>query len=298
MKLSLLLPFSFFLLARTAWGAACCGGGFAAPSVISGDDRAQFSASYSSTNVVIDNVDPSGFWRRWDEHQQIRTMRIEGAHLISDRWQMGGALPFVSRSKQSQSYSGLGDLSATLAYEYLPDWDYNPVRPKGICFLQITAPTGKSKFESDVGGLDSRGNGLWAVGFGTLLTKAIGGWDAFANMEIHRSLEKTISSSQVNGTLKPGFGGNVGVGGGYNTASWRFGGSITWTYEDPIALRGSTNIEGSLERYATAVAAVSFLASDEWVGTLSYADQTLFGSPTNTSLGRTIAFQLQRRWGR
>jgi len=298
MKLWSLLLSSFILTPQFSWAAACCGGGFAAPSIIAGDDKAQLTTSYSFTEVAIDNVDSRGIWRKWDEHQQVQTFRIEGAHIISDRWQSGFTLPVVQRSRMDQNYSGLGDVSASLGYEYLPDWDYNPIRPKGIGFFQLTLPTGKSRAESEVGGLDSRGNGFWALGVGTLLTKAIGRYDVFGSFEIHRSFSKSVSNSQIQGTLEPGFGGNLGLGGGYNIASFRFGGSVTWTYEDPIDIRGNTSSRGLPERYATAVLSASYLASDEWAGTLSYADQTIFGSPVNTSLGKTVALMVQRRWGR
>jgi hypothetical protein len=302
MKLKFKLYFSFILIcfsAQKSFSAACCGGGFAAPSIIAGDDKAQLTTSYSATEVSVDNVDSQGFWRRWDTHQKVQTFRLEGAHIFKDRWQAGFALPIIQRSRQNENYSGLGDTSLSLGYEYLPDWNYNPYRPKGIGFLQITLPTGKSKADSDVGGLDSRGNGFWAIGAGTLLTKALGHWDIFTSIEVHRSFEKAINNLNFTGTLKPGYGSNLGLGLGYNLKDYRFGSSLTWTYEDPInSISADSFHAGAVERYATAVASASYLASDEWSGTLSYSDQTLFGSPINTSLGRGLALQIQRRWGR
>lgn len=197
-----------------------------------------------------------------------------------------------------QNFSGLGDISASLGYEYLPDWNYNPIRPKGIGYLQITLPTGKSRAESELGGLDSRGNGFWAIGIGTILTKAVGQYDIFGSFELHKSFSKSVSNSQIQGTLEPGFGGNIAFGGGYNFASFRFGGSVAWAYEDPINIRGNTFSNGLPERYATAILSASYLSSDEWAGTFSYADQTIFGNPINTSLGKTVALMIQRRWGR
>ncbi len=293
-----LFLFSFLAHCSVSLGAACCGGGFAAPSIITGDDRAQLTSSLSYSEVVIDNVDASGIWRTWDEHQKVQTLKLEGARIISDRWQWGLSVPVVNRSRLSQNFSGLGDVNASLAYEYLRDWSYNPYRPKGIGYLQLTLPSGKSRAESEIGGLDSRGNGFWALGVGTILTKAVARWDLFSSFEIHRSFNKSVSNSQMNGYLKPGYGGNFGIGAGYNTASWRFGSSLIWTYEDPIDIRGETNTDGSLERYATAAASASYLWNSEWAGTLSYSDQTVFGSPSNTSLARSLSFVFQKRWPR
>lgn len=286
------------LTPQTIWSAACCGGGLAAPSIISGDDRAQFSSSFSFTEILIDNVDARGIWRSWDEHQKIQSLRIDAAHLISDRWQVGMSLPIVQKTQLNTKRSGLGDLALTIAYEILPDWDYNPIRPKGIAYSQLTLPTGQSRFESEVGGLDSYGTGFLAFGIGSLLTKTVGDWDFYSQFEVHRMLEKSIATSQMRGKLQPGYGGNFSLAAGYNLASWRFGATLGWTYEDPIQFQGSSKNEGSIERFATAGLSISYLTAEDWSGTFSVSDQTLFGSPINTSLGRTASVQVQKRWRR
>lgn len=283
--------------AERVFAAACCGGAFAGTSVIASEDKALFSASYNYTEVVVDNVDSNGIWTKWQNHQKVKTLKIEGAHIFADRWQAGFSLPVIERTRLNETYSGLGDIAVSTAYEYLPDWDYHPIRPKGIGFLQLIVPTGKSKADSNVGGLDSRGNGFWALGAGTLLTKAWTNWDTSLNFEIHRSWQKEIQTSSFQGTLKPGWGGSLGFGAGYNTQAFRFGGGLTWNYEDPVQLDTQPST-GAVERYATAVASVGYLPNGEWTGTLSYSDQTLFGDPVNTSLGRGVAVQIQRRWSR
>jgi hypothetical protein len=302
MKLRLIFCFSLlsaFFNINEAWGAACCGGGFASPSLISGDDKAQLTTSISFTDVVVDNVDSKGIWRSWDEHQNVQVMRVEGAHILSDLWQLGFSLPIIQRARQSETHSGLGDISISLGYEYLTDWNYNPYRPKGTAFVQLTFPTGKSRAESDIGGLDSRGNGFWALGAGTLLTKSLGPWDSFASIDIHRSFEKRIRSSSFSGTIKPGLGGNWGIGIGYNLNKFRLGSSALWTYEDPMTMTSSLQTEkGSRESFTTASLSLSYLADAQWSGTISYTDQTLLGDPKNTSLGKGILFQIQQRWAR
>lgn len=276
--------------------AACCGGGFATPSLISGDQKSQFTASYSLVEVSVDSVDSRGIWSKWDEHQKVQTLKLDAAYLLSDRLQMGVSIPVIQRSRMQDHYTGLGDVSVSLGYEWLTDWDYNPYRPKGILFMQVIAPTGKSKVDSEVGGLDSRGNGFWALGAGTLFTKTFYLWDAFVTTEVHRSWSKTISNKMFEGVARPGMGGSFGLGLGYSIQSWRLGGSLTWMYEDGIEMRGSTvTTDGPLERFATALMSLSYMASDDWAYTLSYSDQTLFGSPINTSLGRGLVFLIQKR---
>lgn len=294
-KLLLLLLFSLFV-GPAAFGAACCGGGFATPSIISGDDKAQLTSSLSHSEIQSD-VYTNGLWKKREQAENSETLRLDGAHIFNDRWQAGFSIPVIKRSRADESSSGFGDVSTLLGYEYLPDWDYHPYRPKGIGFLQLVLPTGKSVYESDnIYGLDSRGRGFWALGAGTLLTKAFGKYDVFFNFEAHRAFNKSIDENNTSAKLKPGWGGNLGLGAGYNTAQFRFGGNLTWSYEDPIAIEGTISSDGDLQRYTTLGLTASYLASDEWGATLSYSDQTLMGSPLNTSLSRSVMIMLQRRW--
>lgn len=295
MKLLLLLLFSFGVV-ENAFAAACCGGGFATPSLISGDDRAQITSSLSHSEIHADAY-TSGLWKKRETKESTEILRLDAAHIFEDRWQTGVSIPVVKRSRSGESSSGFGDISALVGYEYLPDWDYHPYRPKGIGFLQLVFPTGKSVYESDTTyGLDSRGRGFWALGVGTLLTKAFGKYDAFINAEVHRSFDKKINENGIDGTLKPGWGGNFGLGLGYNTSQFRFGSNLTWSYEEAVAIEGTTSSEGSLQRFATLGLTASYLVSDEWATTLSYSDQTIVGSPYNTSLSKSVMLMLQRRW--
>lgn len=294
--LSVLILFS----SKISDAAACCGGGFASPSLISSDDKAQLTTSVTTTQVVIDNVDSAGFWRSGDAHQTVNTLKIEAAHIFWDRWQAGFSLPITQRQFLDQRYTGISDTALQTGYEYLPDWNYNVYRPKGIGFLTLVIPSGKSKVESEVGGLDSRGNGFWALGLGTLLTKTWAEWDAFLNLELHQALKKKLNNQTYSGELRPGRGGQFGIGAGFNTADYRFGTSVSWTYEDAIKLKSSTEektIQG-VEKYATATLSFSRLFSEELSASISLTDQTLFGEPLNTSLGRGVSVQLQRKWGR
>lgn len=298
-----LLVFSTVLLFSysTAFSAACCGGGLSIPSIIAGDDRAQMSISYGAAVVVVDNVDNAGYWHRWENHQETLTMKIEGARIVSDRWQMGFSVPIMTRELGEKKYSGLGDVSGSLSYEYLPDWDYHPLRPKGIGFVQLNVPVSKSRVASDVGGLDSRGAGFWGLGVGTLLTKSWITWDVFSVLEWHWQREKTISSTLFQGRAVPGSGRSVSVGSGYNWKTYRLGLSLSETQEDPIELVGNETMLNArqfqnFEQWSTATLSFAYLNSEEWSYSVNYIDQTLFGQPMNTSLGKGISLQIQKRW--
>lgn len=278
-----------------AFGAACCGGGFAAPSLIAGDERAILTAGLSYTEIRKD-VYPDGVWAERTFRESTQTFRLEGARVFAEQWQAGLALPVVRRERTGSATAGFGDLSATLGYEFLPDWDYNPWRPRGLVYAQLSAPTGRPVQASQaLYQLDGRGRGFWAAGLGALLTKTYGSVDVFLNANLRRGFRRSLGDR---GALRPGWGGDLGLGFGYSFGDLRIGPSLTWSYEDPIELEGVASSPGARERYATAVLAAAYLVNPEWAATLSASDQTLFGHPTNTRLGRGLVLQLQRRWAR
>ncbi len=293
---SILLIFIFPTLVKAA---ACCGGAFAVPSLITGDEAGTLTTSFSYSKVDTD-VFADGVWQKRPGDDISQIFKIEGAHIFQDRFQAGVSIPFQIRNlsgAQGGQSSGLGDVSGQLGYEYLPDWDYNPWRPHGVGFLSLNLPTGRSVYESN-DGLDSRGRGFWSLGLGTTLTKTWTRWDANSTLEIHRSFEKQVQNSQLEGTIHPGWGGSWAFGTGYNFKDWRCGGSLTWSQEDPISVTGNRSSSGSLQRFTTGTLAVSYVADLEWAGTLNYSDQTLFGDPVNTSLSKSVSILIQRRWAR
>jgi hypothetical protein len=297
MKLFLSFTSSFLLLLNStnALASACCSGGFAAPALIAGEQKAQFTQnlSLSEEHAYVDN---EGYWHDASEKEYIQTLRLEAAHIISDRWQVGISAPYLERSKAGNSASGFGDISGTVGYEAVTDWTYDPWQPKTILFGQLIVPTGKSIYEfNDAMALDARGRGFYSTGIGGLLTKNWMKWDAFLTAELHKGFTKQVDNQQIQGELEPGWGHSYTVGGGYNTAWWRFGASISTTHEDPVKVNGTP---GGSQNFTAAALSVSYFATTDLVGTLTYADQSLFGTPENASLQRTISLQFQQRWQR
>jgi hypothetical protein len=287
-----------------SFAAACCGGSFAAPSIITGDDRAQLTSSYSYTQVDTD-VSSAGIWRQRADGSSIQTLKFDFAHLISDRWQIGGTLPLVQNQRQVNSsqrkQNGIADISADIAYEYLPEWNYSRLQPKGVGFFQLTAPTGKSVYESsDQQGLDVTGRGFYAFGLGTVLSKIIFPWDLNLTGEIHQALRRKVYSPSAQGDLilKPGRGASLALGSGWSRHALRLGAGLAWNYEEPVDTEGAIESEGSLARYATGSLVASYLFALDWSTSASYSDQTLFGSPINTSLSHSFFVSLQKRWPR
>ncbi len=299
-KLSKKLLFSsLFLLSTQTFAASCCGGGFAVPSIITGDDKAQVTTSLNYSQIDTD-VLPDGVWLKRNSQDTTQLYKIEFSHIFADRFQAGATLPVQMHTRNGASggtSTGLADVSAQLGYEFLPDWNYNPIRPKGVGFISISLPTGKSIYESD-NGLDSRGRGFLTVGAGAVFTKNWVAWDANSSLEVHHSFSKVVSNSQILGTIEPNNGGSFSLGAGYNIGDTRIGTGIAWAYEDAINVSGSSPSNGSSQKYATGSMMVSRMFNDLWAATVSYSDQTLFGEPSNTTLSKTVSLSLQKRWPR
>ncbi|MGE3610569.1 MAG: hypothetical protein AB7I27_13345 [Bacteriovoracaceae bacterium] len=297
----LLFSLSLLTISSKILAGACCGSGFTIPSIITTNDKAQIATSYTYSKVYAD-VFTNGDWRRRKEKDVTQTYKIEGAHIFSDRFQFGTSIPYQKRERegaQAGSSAGLGDVSFQLGYEYLPDWDYNPYRPKGIGYLSLITPTGRSIYESkDGSGIDARGRGFWGVGAGSVLTKDWDSFDANMNFEAHYSFPKRVSNQTTKGTIRPSYGGSMAVGAGYNLKKLRLGGLINWFYEAPTDVTGTTPSKGTLKRYASGSVLLSYLLENNQSLVLSYSDQTIFGSPLNTSLSKSITLFYQKRWER
>jgi hypothetical protein len=302
-KKSKKLLFNLLLLlwGDVSFGAPCCGSGFTIPSIITSDDKAQLSLNYTYS-LIHSDVLTNGDWRLREEKDLTEIYKIEGAHIFKDRYQWGISAPFQKRTRegaQSGTSEGLGDISLQLGFEYLPDWDYHPLRPKGIGYLSVILPTGRSIYESSDGsGLDARGRGFWGLGAGTIFTKSFGPWDGNLNLEAHYSFPKKVSNKTTKGTVIPGPGGSSSLGGGYNWKSVRLGGLLQAFYESPTDVQGSTSSQGTERHFVSSSLLLSYLFKSNETLVMSYNDQTLFGSPLNTSLSKSVTLFYQKRWQR
>jgi hypothetical protein len=299
------LQFSFFIFSiysSQILAAACCGGTSTLPALITGDDKQILTISYAKAQIDTD-VFSNGVWKKRPAGDITETYQIDSALIVKDLYQVGFSIPVQTRSRSGAlggQSSGLADVSLQLGYEFLPDWDYNPYRPHGVGFLTFTLPTGVSIYEStQENALDSRGRGFWALGSGVALNKSWAQFDANFIFELHKAFAKEVKNSQLNARIEPDFGGSVTLGSGYNFKDFRFGGSLAWSYEDPINVSGANSTStGSLQKFATGSLVVNYLYSSEFSTSLSYADQTLFGDPSNSALSKTISLNLQKRWPR
>lgn len=295
----------------SAHAAPCCGGSSAAPTILTGDDRAQFSASLAQSQVIGD-VPAGGLpvFRSDGDTEQAQTLRVEGAFLMTDRWQLGASVPYTRRTRNTpelaSASSGFGDLGLSGAYEILPEWEYSVWKPRGFVFVQTLIPTGGSVYESsfdatDPWGLDARGRGFYALGAGAVLLKSWGDWDVSFVGETHRSFARTFSTQDGDLSLKPGWGASASLASGYSLTRlpMRFGLALSPGYEGSIAATGSgLDSVSDSQLVWNASAQVGWMFGHDATLSAVYTDQTLLGPATNVSLSRTLALYFQKRWER
>lgn len=298
-----------------AWAAACCSGGAAAPSIISGDDASQLSFAVARGTVIGDApLEGTPIFRNGASSEVSESYLLSGATLVSDRWQIGASLPLVGHGISSASGSGnhstgLGDIRANVAYEFWPEWTYSEWEPRGFSFLQLTLPTGASVYDAQsagaAGAVDSLssgfGKGFYSLGAGAMLVKHWSAWDAYAIPEIHRSFGRHFGSNLTFTEVGAGWGGSLSVGVGVSpgAGNFRIGLRIQPQYDSPkdAKTEASTSRTGYQVVWNTALEA-SYLVAAAWTLNATYTDQTLLGPAVNTSLSRTFALGFQRRWER
>jgi len=286
--------------------APCCGGSANIPSLISGDNESQFTATFSSGNVIAEAPVEGGIkYRKESDRETIQSLRLDSAILLSDRAQAGFSLPVIRRSRERGSNfaesTGLGDISVSLGYEVLPEWTYSIWQPRGIIFLSGTIPTGGSLYDAkELYKVDSRGRGLWGVSTGVLFTKVLGNWDFSFLAEGHHGFSREIRNDLGVLQLNPGWGGSGLLSAGVSPAGGniRLGLSVAPSFEEPIATGGIISGRGESVALWTTSGQVSYLPSNTMSMSLMVSDQTLIHASQNSSLNRTFAFLIQKRFER
>lgn len=299
-KFFLAIILGFSLTPHSVWAAACCGGGSALPSLITTDDRSQFSSTLSLGEVVVDNVNGAGYWFRNAEHQKTQILKFDYAYVLDSDIQLGVTIPIVSKKFADQSYSGLSDVQMNIAYEYLPELEYNLLKPKAFVYSGIIFPTGQSRYTSQHAGLDSRGQQLWGVTLGHVLAKTIFNFDVIQVIDFHHYFDQSLTGTDSESVrVHHGVGGQFNLGAGYNWLRQRLGMQLGWVYEDRISVKNqSINDDGFIEKYGQMTISYSYMLTGVTGFSLSYSDQTLLKSPENTSLSKTVSLQYTQRWTR
>jgi hypothetical protein len=316
MKLFSILIFSFvfalftlkILASNNVWAAACCARSAATPILILGDDEAQINVGFSFAKVLAEPLDTGTVvWKDPDTSELNRIIKVDGATLITDRFQVGASLNLVNHRISgvgvSESRTALGDMRVSGGYEILPSWEYSIWKPQGYLFTVLTLPTGRSLYESKTPGLsDVTGNGFFSLSVGNLLMKRWSRWDTFILPEIHYSLPRSFESFGEQNKVIPGFGGSFGVGIGFSPGGGdiRLGARIQPKFDQGRKVISASSSSQTREWIMSNDLGLdmSYLLSTNDTVMLSYTDQTLIGPASSTNLNRVFAINFQHRWER
>lgn len=275
--------------------AACCGGSSALPGIITGDDAALISASLNHSQILSD-VNSQGSWFKKNNYY-IQSVQIDMASIFKDLWQVGANFSVVKKTDSSIQYSGVGDLGVSLGYEFLPEYGYNPMTPRGHVFSQLVIPVeGKTIYEMN-SNKTPIGKGFYQLGLGMVLSKNYKNYDGLITLNLQKGLEKKINSEQVEGILLPGWGGLLSVSVGYNVAKVRYGIQLQHSVSEPNKINGD---KGALSAQQSTQLGLSYayLVQEGKTLSVSYINQRWLGRPLNTSLSESVLVSYQSRWAR
>jgi hypothetical protein len=292
-----------------ASAAPCCAGSNAIPSLISGDEAELYQFGISSGQVIGDAPGAGAglpvFRDSLSPAESRQSLVMNHARLLDrDRFQAGVSLPLLrnemTQNGTSESHWGLGDVSLTLGYETLPEWEYSKYQPRIFSFLQTTLPTGRSLYESrSTLGTDVTGLSQWQLALGSLAVKRWSSWDANGVLKFGHAFGRDFGSSSGSETLVSDswlVSGSLGAGLSFRER-FRAGSSLSFDYQSPVeaASRIGFSSRGSQRLIWNAGLSLTYLSGFSDSVVLAYQDQTWFGPAINASLSRTLSFSFAHR---
>jgi hypothetical protein len=305
------LVFSLFY-SQTAHSAACCGGGGASGTLITGDSQSQLSAVVSSQRAIIEKYlgRESIIYHSKIRHDQTHSLGLAGSILLSDRWQVGAQTQVqwreVMRSQQEKSAQGWGDSSASLGFEFLPEYFYSEYKPRGHVYLSLAVATGLSIYESRslwAEDVTSAGNHSLAVGI--IFTKIFGNLDLSTSLESGLHFARTFAGVGVD--IPPTsldsrkfFNGNLSVGYSPFSSNFRLGSSLgaQWAGARVITSEDFANIQPARILFPLTFE-LSWLFSPTSSLGLGYRDETVLSTfADNSTFGRSLLVSFTQRWNR
>lgn len=298
MRPSKLFILSLICLSLKAFAAPCCGGNQGQTALITGDQKGLLSMHTLYSQVVMDALNDGTYLKRDASSQEYQfSFLIDGAFLVSDRWQVGVRFPIVVRHVEfdpSPNQVGMGDVLVQGTFEALRELRYSPWKPRVFVFSQLSVPLGTSAFETN------RPASSFSRGFfvGALGATAIKQWnvmDAALTTELHQGLPKSVDLSGIGNTkATPGVGTSVTASvGALLGKSVHVGLTESFVFDGGIGFDGATPDSSAQQFWSTSLQ-VSLNLSPLWTVRGVYTDQTLLGAARNVALSRFFGLTLTR----
>lgn len=280
------------LFSRLAYSSSCCGGGSSSSMIITGDNRQEWNLGISHRND-LGQTDGDGWASFHDERivDQQNSINFQFQRQLYDQFQLAAKTSLVQKVMKKQgrkeTTSGLGDLDLQGSYEFLPEYTYSLLKPRGFIYTKFTIPNSKSLYnsQSDIFS-DVRGSGLYSLSLGTFFLKKIANSSYKAGIEGQHFFGRTFSQGQLsdyNKLIIP-----LGYTYALDPLPFSIGINSTWNYLSEKKLSGEFASTSSKEYFWELGAFVNWSVNREEAWGISYSDSTLVGKNINSPLYRTF----------
>jgi hypothetical protein len=299
MKKLFLILFSTFNISAL-YAASCCGGGSSSSAIITGDNQQEITIGYSYRND-IGQTDNDGLSSIHDnsikDQQYLYTLQF--AKILFDRFQtsikIGVTTKDIDKQKRAEKSSGLQDLELQSSYEFLPEFAYSPIKPRGFSYLKFTAPLSKSLYDSQSQVFsDVRGSGLYSLAPGLFFLKKFTDFSLKSGLEYQYYFGKQYAESRLNDYYK--FVIPFGASYSLPQVPIILSATSTLNYQSSKKLEGSIQSQSPSEYFWDLNFSSSYRLTDQASLTLAYSDSSLIGKSINSPLYRIIGLSYNYGW--
>ena len=299
MKKIILFFFVIFLPLST-YGASCCGGGSSSSAIITGDTQQELTLGYSYRND-IGQTDNNGLATLHNssiiDQQFLYTFQL--ARMFFDRFQsslkIGVTTKEIDKQKRAEKNSGLQDIEVQSSYEFMPEYTYSPIKPRGFSYLKFAIPMSKSLYDSTSPVFsDVRGTGQFSVAPGLFFIKKLTALSLKSGVEYQYYLGKQYSEFKLDDYYK--FIVPFGISYPFSLYPVTLSATSTWNYQSPKKLNGSIQSRSASEYFWDLNISTSLHLANLTSFTLAYSDSTLIGKNINSPLYRIIGLSYNYGW--
>ena len=282
----------FIFINFKVMAGSCCGGGSSSSLILVGDNQQEYSLglTYRDDLGQTDNDGWAAFHNDKTVDQQTN-FNFQYQRLVTDHFQAAIKSSLVQKdiTKQNrhETTSGMGDIDLQATYEFLPEYTYSAIKPRGFTYLKLTMPTSKSLYNSDSPLYsDVRGTGLYSLSAGVFFIKHISAFTVKSAIEGQHFFGKGFSTTTVedyNKLIIP-----LGLSYAFDPAPISIGTGATWSYQTKKTFTGSISGMADKEYFWELNFFSNWIIDRESTLGISYSDSTLVGKNINSSLYRTV----------
>lgn len=286
---SLLFFFTYF---NTSYAASCCGGGSSSSLIMQGDNSQEYSLGLSYRND-LGQSDNDGFssFNSSDITDRQGALNFQYQRQLSERFQgafkSGLIQKDIVKQKRSEHKTGFADLEMQGTYEFLPEYTYSLLKPRGFIYSRFSIPLSRSLYDSNSPVFsDVRGSGLYSLSAGSFFVKH------FSDLTLKLSLEgqyyfgKEFNDSKLKDYQKL----IIPIGISYALPMpVSIGGGASWSYQTAKKFSGMNHSNAQSEYFWELNAFINWEISREDTLGVNYADSTLLGKNINSALYRSLS---------